>query len=178
MLKLPMGNCPIVDCKRVIRRSRSYVIGDFSNVHKLVGVPYEKNNCWQLIYNFYRMMYGLRVEVDLKSPYHHRSERALRIDDQIKNNLVHSYRRADLRGKVGDLVIFKDGQGYYSHIGVKVTDEMFLHTGKWMKGGSRLDSLKRYAKLPDTAPLRLCSLYCPDFLFYSEHYPVGETWHG
>lgn len=109
--------------------------GSFSN---LVGLPYERVNCWDLVVLFYRQIFKYEL-----APYYEDGK----TDPNTVQGLV-NIARTDFERvtepQFGDIILMKM-MGVESHIGVYISSEKFLHTQT--KTGSCLDSLAKWQKI-------------------------------
>lgn len=104
---------------------------------KLVGVAYEKMDCFQLVKRFYQE--ALDTEVFNAIPYGE--------DNWERSVLIHTHKNKFVEvptPKYGDIVVIKI-HGLECHLGVVLEGNRFLHTTK--KTGAVIDQLGRWRKL-------------------------------
>lgn len=104
----------------------------------LVGIPYENMNCWDLAVKFYSDILGLSLHNFWSGPTPHRS---------MTQNLIYTnkgeFEKVD-SPQFGDIILIRL-QGYESHIGIYVGDEMMLHSTRG--NGSVMERLSRWRNL-------------------------------
>jgi len=104
----------------------------------LIGTPYDKKDCWGIVVEFYRLVYGIELK-------HYYDEVPQSRD--IANNLIY-HNKGDFK-KVsepmfGDIVLIKLF-GIESHIAVYLGDGLILHTSK--NTGCVIDRLSKWEKV-------------------------------
>lgn len=108
---------------------------DFS---KLIGVKYEKLNCWALCREFYKLVF----DIELKHYFDTLPEAKNELKSLISANErdFHKVRSP----KFGDLLTIKL-MGVESHVGVFVGNGLFLHTTK--NTGSCIDRIAKWNRM-------------------------------
>lgn len=105
-------------------------------IFKLVGVPYETMNCWDLAKIFYRDAFGIELKHYYEDP-----------DNRLATqNLIYTNKSEFLKvdtPSYGDIVIMKV-KGIESHIGIYIGEGLMLHTTK--ATGSVIDRTERWVK--------------------------------
>ena len=106
-----------------------------TDISFLIGIPYEKMDCWGLAREFYKQMYG----VELKHYFKDMPE-----DRKGKRDLIYTNKgdfvEVDMP-KFGDLIVFAI-RGIESHIGIYIDATYFLHSSRGI--GSVLEKLERW----------------------------------
>lgn len=108
---------------------------DFS---PLIGVSYATFNCWQIIREFYWIVFNVHLK--------HYFEDSRRIEDRSDiHSLIYSnigeFERVDGAPRFGDLILIKI-HGVESHIAVYVNRGTMFHSSK--KTGSVIDRVDRW----------------------------------
>ena len=106
---------------------------------ELVGVSYEKANCWVPTKEFYRIVFG----IELKHYYCDAPETREDIQKLIYSNKG-DFERVDGSPEFGDIILIKMF-GIESHIAVYIGNGKMLHTAK--RTGSLIDRLGKWDKL-------------------------------
>lgn len=108
------------------------------NFSHLIGVKYEKLNCWSLCREFYKSVF----DIELKHYFDTVPEKRNEIKALIS---THEKDFSKVRSpKFGDLLTIKM-HGVESHIGVYVDNGMFLHTTKGT--GSVIDRIAKWNRM-------------------------------
>jgi cell wall-associated NlpC family hydrolase len=105
---------------------------------KLIGIPYNKMDCWQVAKEFYKLVF----EIELK---HYYQETPTNRD--LKSNLIYSNKGDFIEvesPQFGDLITIKL-YGVECHIAVFLGSGKMLHTSG--NTGCIIDSLKKWEKL-------------------------------
>lgn len=105
--------------------------------HSLIGIDYEKLNCWDLAEVFYERVF----EIEVKHYFDEAPEDKSEIKSLIFSN-IGDFTKVD-SPEFGDLILI-NVHGIESHIAIYVGDGMFLHTTKGT--GSCLDRIERWVK--------------------------------
>ena len=90
----------------------------------LIGIPYSKMDCYQLVAEFYRRLYGLNF-LDYK--YKTEDIKKEEIIEMIKTNKFSEEFAVVKNPSFGDLVVLSLA-GYPIHIGIYLFDNKMLHT--------------------------------------------------
>lgn len=106
----------------------------------LIGIPYEKSNCWDTARDFYALVMGVELKHYCDETPSNRSD----INNLIFSNVGDFDAVAKEDMQFGDLILFKL-HGIESHIGVFVGQGKFLHSSKG--SGSLVDRLERWKHL-------------------------------
>ena len=109
--------------------------GDYTH---LIGVSYEKEDCWGIVVEFYRSVFN----VELSRYYDKIPE-----NRDITQNLIYSNRgdfKEVISPQFGDIVTIKI-YGIESHIAIYLDDSTILHTQK--KTGCMIDRIAKWEKL-------------------------------
>jgi len=108
------------------------------NFNELIGIPYEKYDCWGIVREWYKIVFGM----ELKHYYHE-----IPNNRDIANNLIYSnmgdFKKVD-SPEFGDIVLIKLF-GVESHIAVYIGEGKILHTQH--KTGCIVDKLSKWEKL-------------------------------
>lgn len=109
--------------------------GDYS---KLIGTCYTKLNCWGVVREFYKIVYGIELK-------HYCEETPENRD--ITKNLIYSnmgdFKKVDTP-EFGDIILIKLF-GVESHIAVYLGEGKILHTS--LKTGCIIDNLSKWEKV-------------------------------
>lgn len=89
-------------------------------LHKIIGTPYEKADCWEVVKFFYKNAFN----VDL-SQYDQESENPESVARYINFNKKNLIETKDPR--VGDIILFRM-LGHNAHVGVYLDNRRFLHS--------------------------------------------------
>lgn len=108
------------------------------NFSHLIGVKYEKLNCWELCKEFYKTVFSIELKHYYDSIPEGRNEIKALISTHEKD--FHKVRSP----KFGDLLTIKM-HGVESHIAVFVGNGMFLHTTKGT--GSVIDRIAKWNRM-------------------------------
>lgn len=104
----------------------------------LIGIPYEKYDCWGIVREWYKIVYGIELK-------HYYSE--VPNDRNIANSLIYSsmgdFKKVETP-EFGDIVLIKLF-GVESHIAVYLGDGLILHTSK--NTGCIIDRLSKWGKV-------------------------------
>lgn len=106
----------------------------------LIGRSYDKMNCWELVREFYRLVYGIRLESYVREVPANRDD----INAVITTNMGHIVVEVDGAPRFGDLMLIKI-HGIESHIGVYLEHGKFLHTST--KTGSVIENVDRWERV-------------------------------
>jgi cell wall-associated NlpC family hydrolase len=106
----------------------------------LIGRPYSKYNCWQLVREFYKIVYDIRLESYAQEIPEDREG----INSLITSNMGHVVLKVDGVPQFGDLMLIKI-HGIESHIGVYLGHGKFLHTS--IKTGSVIENVDRWERV-------------------------------
>lgn len=115
--------------------TRQQTFADFSS---LVGVPYEKSNCWETARDFYALVFG----IELKHYCDQAPESRTDIQNLIFSNIGDFVEVKEMQ--FGDLLLIRL-RGIESHIGIFVGGGKFLHSAKGT--GSAIDRLEKWKHL-------------------------------
>lgn len=90
---------------------------------KLIGTPYSEKDCWGIVVEFYKIVYG----IELKRYYEE-----VPTNRDIARNIVYSNlgdfsRVEDKDKRFGDIILIKL-YGVESHIGVYLEEDLMLHS--------------------------------------------------
>lgn len=106
---------------------------------KYIGLPYEEFNCWELCVKFYNEIFDVELKHYCEGPQG-------REDAEKLKNLIYTnkgeFSKTD-SPRFGDIILFRVF-GVESHIGIFITDRIFLHTRRTT--GSVLDNLTLWSK--------------------------------
>lgn len=105
----------------------------------LIGLPYDKVNCWDLARLYYREFMGCELQHYFEGTPTHRSETQTLIYSNIGD-----FEKVEGDPEVGDLIVIRV-LGLESHIAVYIGDGRMLHTSKRI--GSHLERVDSYKKL-------------------------------
>ncbi len=109
-----------------------------SEYAKLIGVPYEKMDCWYIAREFYRLVFG----IELKRYYDE-----IPANRDVAKNLIYTCMgefEEISSPKFGDLILIRLF-GVESHIAVYLGGGKILHTSK--KNGCNIDSEAKWKKM-------------------------------
>lgn len=113
---------------------------DKSAYKSLIGRPYNKLNCWDIVREFYRLVYGIRLESYVNEVPENRAA----INSVITSNMGHVVVEVDGEPRFGDLILIKI-HGIESHIGVYLEHGKFLHTST--KTGCVIENVDRWERV-------------------------------
>ena len=108
------------------------------NYSSLVGVPYDKMNCWDLCRSFYSLVFN----IELKHYFEAIPETKEEMQGLIFSN-VGDFSKVE-KPSFGDLIIFSI-RGIESHIGIYIDAGLFFHSSKTT--GSVHDRIDRWKNL-------------------------------
>jgi cell wall-associated NlpC family hydrolase len=108
-------------------------------VEHLVGIPYEKADCWRLTQKYYREILGIELKHYFEGPTPER---------EAAGNLIYTnkgdFKKVEGGIEVGDILLMRIW-GVECHVAVYVGEGKILHT---MEGtGSNIDRFERWAKM-------------------------------
>lgn len=104
----------------------------------LIGIPYDEKNCWDIVVDFYNLVFNISLHDYYTGPNPGRD---------VTKNLIYSsageFEKVD-KPKFGDIIIMKV-HGIESHIGVYLDSSRLLHSTA--RSGCVIDRLSRWEKL-------------------------------
>lgn len=103
---------------------------------KLVGVPYEKLNCWELVREFYRRSFAIELQAYYEGPTPSPKEVRALIHAHLSD-----FVRVDGPPRFGDIILLRLS-GIESHIGVFLKNSQFIHSVEG--AGVAIDRLDRW----------------------------------
>jgi cell wall-associated NlpC family hydrolase len=106
----------------------------------IVGVPYEKLDCWGVVVKFYILFFGVEL-----APYYSDVPDSAEKAQTLVHHAMRDFSRVstpDMRA--GDIILIKL-LGYESHIAVYLGKNKILHTNH--KTGCVVDSFTRWEKM-------------------------------
>lgn len=121
--------------------------GPSYDITSLVGIPYEKMNCWDLAVKFYKDYLGYDLSTIYTGPIPAEGTATKAFRENTKNLIFTNkgeFEEIKDRPKFGDLLVIKLF-GIECHIGIYLGRGKFLHTSS--KAGSIVDGAHKYRKL-------------------------------
>jgi cell wall-associated NlpC family hydrolase len=89
----------------------------------LLGTPYSEKNCWDIVVQFYKQVFG----ITLKNYYDDIPSTRHEVKSIIHTNMPDFSKIEDKDKKFGDIILIKL-YGVESHIGVYLENDLMLHT--------------------------------------------------
>ena len=109
---------------------------DINNCHNLIGIPYEKINCWELCQKFYAQVFSVELQ-DYFDPRY--TENKNYVNSLIRTNESDFVKVRS--PEFGDLITIKI-KGVECHIAIFLGNGLMLHTSKGT--GSVIDRISRW----------------------------------
>jgi cell wall-associated NlpC family hydrolase len=108
------------------------------NYSALIGVPYEKRDCYGIVIDFYKEVLG----VELKNYYTEIPETSMQSQNLIYSSMG-DFKKVDIP-QFGDIIVIKLKR-VESHIGVYVGEDKMLHTLKNI--GCHIENISKYRRM-------------------------------
>lgn len=102
----------------------------------VVGTPYEKMNCWELVRKLYRSFFA----IDLKS-YHEGSVPEPKAVQSLVRSSLGDFVRVDGQPQFGDIILIRL-HGLERHIAMRLENNMMIHSIQGV--GVNVDRINRW----------------------------------
>ncbi len=105
----------------------------------LVGKPYDLANCWDIVREFYMLVFQMEIKT-----YYHEVPETREATQSLIYTAKGDFNQVDGPPEFGDIILFEI-RGIESHIGVYVGEGKFLHSSKTT--GSVIDRIDKWKNL-------------------------------